>query len=204
MPTRGRLRLAKRAIESIRDTSAGKVEIILGVDEPEAGLYASLGVPMVVFEVGHGGSWKTNQLAPHAAGDAMMCGHDDLIWRTPGWDRKFLDLLAEEPLQVLYFKDDPVRHRGLVEPVVSRKWYELGGFYPAHFHHFLGDEWVKSIAEDVGRLRYVPSVVIEHCHPKHNKGEQDETYLLRCPHSPAKSHEQERQEIIQRIRQAIG
>jgi len=206
MPTKGRVQLAKRAVESALEKATGEVEVILGVDESEVDKYQHLGVRMVALPDGHGGSWKVNRLAPYATGEAMMCGHDDLIWRTQGWDERLLALLAEDPLQVLYCRDSQKAHNGLCEPIVSRQWYELGGFYPPHFHHFLGDVWVTGIAKNLGKLRFVEDVVIEHCHFKTGSGAYDATYRARHAdtHQPWKETAQERQQITERIRKAIA
>jgi glycosyltransferase involved in cell wall biosynthesis len=183
MPTKGRVSLAKRAIESIKDTAWGPIEVILGVDESEFQDYCACKVPLFAYPDGHGGSWKMHRLAKQASGEAMMCFHDDMVAVTQGWDRRFRELLREDPYRVLYFKDDPKRHRGLTEPVVSRKWWELGGFYPDFFHHYGGDTFGVHIAEMLGKLVFVQDVVLEHRHFKNGSAPYDDTYKARdVPH----------------------
>ena len=205
IPTKGRVSLCKRCVDSAKATATGEVEYLLGVDENEAEAYQELGLPMLTFPEGHGGSWKVNRMQAYAKGYGMMFCGDDNIFRTVGWDKRLLDLLHEDPFRALYHKDDPKEHRGSCSVIVSRDWYEVAGYYPTYFEHFYGDTWLAFIAEKLGKLMFVDDVVIEHMHHKFGKSVKDSTYINRPRADPRTwmKTEPERLELVEKLRKVI-
>lgn len=53
---------------------------------------------------------------------------------------------------------------------------ELGYFVPPGAIHLYLDNFWKHLGESLGRLRYLPDVIIEHMHPVAGKAEMDERY----------------------------
>jgi len=206
IPTKGRVENCKRAIQSIRSTALDPVEIVVGVDGGERGLYAGLDADrVVVLEDNRGCSAGMHVLQGHATGDALMAGSDDFVWLTPGWDRIFMDMFKADPFIVPYWKESPGEHQGACLGSVSRQWYEVAGFFPPHFRHFLADNWISDIAKAVGKLVYVPEVVIDHMSFKYNKAAYDATYYARGQPDWAtwRKTQGERDEIIRKLRVAI-
>jgi len=53
----------------------------------------------------------------------------------------------------------------------------LGGMVPqGMIHLYLDNFWMK-LGQDLGALRYMPEVIVEHLHPVAGKAEWDEGYL---------------------------
>lgn len=202
VPTRARKKLFARLIKSIGDTARGEVEILVGADDDDPTDYE---YPCVRY-TGLGSSQKVYELAKLATGDMILMGATDEVFRTPGWDTKLWDRLSKFPdgLGVLFTQDGDT-HRGSRRPVITRRWYEVAGFYPRHFWHFYADTWVVTIAEAVGRVFFVPEVIIDHLHPKSGRGEQDEIYNRRgnAETDKWKATEPERNQIIEKLKAEI-
>lgn len=131
-----------------------------------------IGEPMSVSK-----SW--NIIAEKCEGDILVMANDDEVWITKGWDRRLNEEADKFPddIYCIYF-DDGIMHEEICAfPMVSRKWYEiLGYFTPGIFKFLANDTWIEYIAIGIGRLHYVPDVLVEHRHYLHKKSEIDETY----------------------------
>lgn len=102
---------------------------------------------------------------------------DDNIFRTNGWDIRVRDALENPGLA---YGNDLYQGAGLPTSVFisnvivqSLGWFAL----PTSNHMYLDNAW-KVLGERLGRLIYLPDVVIEHMHPVVGKGGWDETYSL--------------------------
>jgi hypothetical protein len=102
---------------------------------------------------------------------------DDHCVRTPGWDRKVTQTLAEMGTGICY-GDDLFQGERLPTAVLmtANIVQTLGYMAPPQFQH----QWVDNVWRDWGlginRLRYLPDVVIEHLHPVCGKAEPDGSY----------------------------
>lgn len=74
-------------------------------------------------------------------------------------------------------------HRGSrfvfpTHPFLPRRWVEIAGFLtPPYFSPtWEADNWIQMVAGLVGRVRYLPDVLIEHMHPMSGKAKIDATY----------------------------
>lgn len=118
-------------------------------------------------------SW--NFLAAQCSGSLLMVGSDDILFRTKGWDNRLFAAIPYDGIAVFGFNDG--RGNGNPHPVVTRRWYEtLGYLGPAGFYHWYIDTWNNTLAQKIGRYCYMPDVLVEHCHAKAGKAENDETY----------------------------
>lgn len=110
-------------------------------------------------------SWNT--LARCASGNIFMMGNDDLYHETPGWDTRLDQEVAKFPDEIycIWFNDKHKGEKLCTFPTVSRKWYETVGYFsPGIFEFFFNDTWVQDIGQRIGRLHYIPDVIIEHQH----------------------------------------
>jgi hypothetical protein len=125
-----------------------------------------------------------NALAREDDGDILMTAGDDILFRTPGWDRKVAEVYARFPDGL--FIASPMNGDGLQRVnhwFTGRQWVDVfGWFMPAHFEHFGDDLWVEQVAYSCGRLVFMRDVLIEHMHKKFRnangtqKAPNDETY----------------------------
>lgn len=187
-PSRGRPVQAARLAAAIRETTLGRVDLMLMVDDddPYRSAYIQLaraGVYVAVAErAGLVGS--TNLAARGILSNSQTSPTylaslgDDHLPRTPDWDLRLIkaieamdgpgwaygnDLLQGERLPTAW-----VQHRATVELLGWMMLPTLGHMYP--------DNVVYDVANPTGRLAYVPGVVIEHLHPSAGKAETDESY----------------------------
>ncbi len=122
-------------------------------------------------------SW--NDLYERSVGDIIIMGNDDLLYRTPSWDR-MVELESnkfEDEIYCMWMDDRINRENHCAFPIVSRKWCEtLGYFTPGVFHFGYNDTWVFDIAQKINRCRFLGGVVAEHMHFASQKAPYDETY----------------------------
>lgn len=197
MPSRRKERLWE-ACKSLTRTAKGEVEVIVG-QNPDCLFDLPEGVIRHVSPTGP--SQRTHEMAAMCKGDILLTGGDDFLWRTEGWDELFLEKAKEKPIACFYFNDghSPMDSR---IPAVTRKFYEIAGFFPPHFFHFYGDTWVAKIAEGAGCFYPALDIVIEHMHPKFGKAERDAVYGMRGSADKKKWDETapERARLIEKLR----
>ncbi len=179
-PTRGRPMMVRRMMNSVRDTQAGEVEIILYFDNDDPARYGSYAQADVIMsgEGTVGQHW--NKMADVAQGDILMMGNDDFLYQTPGWDKIVTEAVQAKFPDEIYvaWTDDgsgKAQDRCAV-PIVSKKWVEtLGYFCPPGFKFFYNDTWIWNLAQRLDRELYIPDVLVEHLHFSFGKMEADET-----------------------------
>jgi hypothetical protein len=185
-PTRGRPARFAAMLESALNYASGgvKLEILAAVDDDDPCVAEydrmSLVFPMLTVLVGKRKSNPAlmNELAAIAKGDLMMAAADDIVFRTPHWDRIVVRAFAQHPDGMLVAYTNDGRDRGKCEHFfVSRAWVQaVGCFMWPEFEHFCADEFVERLGQRVGRTRYLRELVTEHLHFKYGKAARDETY----------------------------
>lgn len=120
-----------------------------------------------------------NELALANTGDYDAIGFlgDDHVPRTPGWDRLLTDAITDMGGGVVY-GDDLFQGEALATSVVMSTDViaALGWFaVPGCTHMYLDNGWM-TVGKALGRLCYVPHVVIEHMHYLANKSDEDNLY----------------------------
>lgn len=100
---------------------------------------------------------------------------DDVLFRTPGWDETVRATLATPGLA---YGDDLIHGQNhptavFMSAVIAEAldWVAL----PATRHQWADDGW-KRLGEELGLLRFMPGVILEHMHPAVGKAEMDPTY----------------------------
>lgn len=177
-PTRGRPDSVKRLVDSIRATSHAMPEVIVYVDEDDETMRDEIeGVtylrgPRITL------SQCWNEAAKIATGDILMVGADDIVFKTPQWDRMVISTFESCPDKLILVHGDD-GHWGKdfgTHPLVHRKWYEAVGYLlPPYFVSDYGDTWLNEVANQLGRRVYLPFVT-DHLHPAWNKGPWDKTH----------------------------
>lgn len=112
------------------------------------------------------------EYAPHY--DAVGFLGDDHVPRTPRWDQHLADALDGG----LAYGNDLFQGERLATAVLqsSRIITTLGQFHPPQLVHlYLDDYWV-ALGQGIGRLTYLPDVILEHVHFTNGKSASDQTY----------------------------
>lgn len=188
-PTRGRPASILRLADSVADTAAGGYEIVLYVDDddqPTRDLLAGLPAPgspirpIIGPRTVLSRCWNT--CAAVARGDILMHCGDDIVFRTPGWDRMVADAFEQYPDRILFAHGrDGLRDQALgTHGFLHRRWVAtVGYFVPPYFSCDYNDTWLTEVADAIGRRRYLPEVYTEHLHPDAGKAEWDVTHRAR-------------------------
>jgi hypothetical protein len=182
LPTRKRPGQLHRAIDSAQ--CSVPIEFVCYVDSDDDS-YHEADFPGVIFVRGPrivlSNCW--NKCAAVARGEIFCQGNDDIIFRTPGWDRMVEDAFAssEDKILMVHGSDGSDKHNDsgsgkfAPHPFVHRRWFEvLGYFTPPFFSSDYGDSWINDLANGIGRRQYLP-FVIEHMHFIFGKAETDST-----------------------------
>lgn len=197
VPSRGRPAAARETVEAIRETAvrvATKTVLVVDRDDPELAAYRTMveELPgpafggerrptLVVLDADETGNLvrATNTISLRIAREDPRCviGNlgDDHRPRTRGWDREVLEALATPGIA---YGDDLIHGEKLPSApflsasiVLSLGWYAL----PDCRHLYIDDAW-RELGRAAGVLRFLPGVVIEHCHPAVGKGAWDAGY----------------------------
>jgi hypothetical protein len=193
IPSRGRPERCMAAVESLW-TNATLVDtsIVVAIDrdDPEFSNYlrdfpqgkigpSVTGIALATEDTGNLVK-ATNTASLRIAQDDPDCiiGNigDDQLCRTVGWDKMVRDAMTEPGF--VYgndlFQGEALPCGGIfihAAIVNALGWYAL----PELEHLFIDNVW-KDLGEGIGRLTYLPDMVIEHMHPLAGKADWDEGY----------------------------
>lgn len=216
-PTRGRPASVDRLVDSVRATAEGRVEFVFVVDDDDpltgqARVLHEASPADLRVRVGPRATLSSlwNVAYAIARGPIVMQGGDDLVFRTPGWDRLVLEAFEREGAIQLVFGDDggPNGRHFATHGFLHWHWTEtLGQVTPPYFSSDFGDTWLNDLADRLGCKRFVP-ILTEHWHPVHGKGTWDRTHQERLARHAADQPqvryaqlEPERQAQAERLRQ---
>ena len=101
---------------------------------------------------------------------------DDHRPRTANWDQLFVEELYSG--SDIVYGNDLFQGSALPTAVAmsSQIVKELRGMVPdTQRHLYLDNFWLK-LGQDLGKIKYMPEVIIEHCHAFNGKAPMDENY----------------------------
>jgi hypothetical protein len=187
VPTRGRPQNAVRLINDWRTTEA-TARLLFAVDDDDPmkkhyiDVFDANREPWLKFVVGErlrlGPTLNHEAVAQAKQWDYLGFIGDDHSPKTPLWDKKIEAALKEMRTGIVYGDD---KFQGINLPtavfLTSDIVRTLGYMCPPTLIHMWLDNSWKEWGESIGRLRYLPSVVIEHLHPQADgKGQMDDNY----------------------------
>lgn len=182
VPSRGRPRNIDGMLEAWDHTATGPAEMFVCVDDDDPTLdeYRAIELPLWArLFVGPserlGGA--LNRVAHVLAEFYDQVGFmgDDHRPRTEGWP---CDIEAAFAPGSVVYGNDLIQGAALPTAVFldARIVRTLGHFVLPGQQHLWMDNYWKTLGEQLGTLRYLPDVVIEHLHPIAGKAEWDEHY----------------------------
>lgn len=185
VPSRGRpgnIRALREAWDAT-STARSALWVIVDEDDPCRDEYVADGEPFGDVHVRPGRRSRIgpilNEVAPQVAEHCRAVGFmgDDHRPRSVGWDTTMLHTLDAMGGGIVY-GDDLIHGEALPTSVVisSSVIRALGWMCPPGIEHlYLDDSW-RALGLAMGRLRYLPGLVIEHMHPIADKAPWDDTY----------------------------
>jgi GT2 family glycosyltransferase/SAM-dependent methyltransferase len=176
IPTRGRPAILRRALDSIKVTTHDleSIEIILVTDEDDSTMidFSYSGLPYQRVSVPPGLTMGELNIAGYdaATGDYIFLLNDDVIARTPGWDKLIAETLMAFPDGVvLVGVNDKIFQDTLCTfPLLSRGLCEtMGGICPKEYVRYRIDDHIHNIFNLLAllghrRIVYMDEVVFEH------------------------------------------
>jgi hypothetical protein len=182
IPTRGRPDNAIALEQAFVDTNtkAARFYIVDFNDETRSEYSWKLPVESVIMihnETG-GMAYPLNYIARQFIGefDNFAFMGDDHRPRTANWDEKFVEELYTG--SDIVYGNDLFQGSALPTAVaMSAQIVEhLRGMVPdTQRHLYLDNFWLK-LGQDLGKIKYLPDVIIEHCHAFNGKAPMDENY----------------------------
>jgi glycosyltransferase involved in cell wall biosynthesis len=167
VPTRGRPDQLRRMISSFYQTTEWVAELVFRVDDDDRETQAILRAFGEVYITGPRlEGYKSlpvffNELAAHASGDVLMCGNDDMIFKTEGWDTIILDQANCYPDGIFDFGYATHNAPNFPFATVSKQVVkELGFLFDPRI--FWGDIYLRDVMAHFGRAMMIDDLEIEH------------------------------------------
>lgn len=172
-PTRDRIEKVKEHLESFKKTSSDKTCMLLAIDkdDPKFSEYLKLfgeEWSYIVIEKRKTCIQIYNYIVNYLCKDFKyyMPSNDDFVFLTNLWDTKLIEKIKEKGGWAIAYGDDRIHGEEMpTTSVISGNIVRaLGYLQLPSLTHLFGDNAVKVIGQGLGRLFYVPQVVIQHKH----------------------------------------
>lgn len=185
-PTYGRARNARRLALAFAETCTADTRLVFACNEndPELSRYYTVlnGIGSVItVEQGRRGMCdalaSAYELLEVSLGFAVGFMGDDHLPRTVGWDQAYIDALVELGTGFVYGADGYQNAAMATQVAMTSNIPEaLGYMTPPGFIHLCVDVVWTDTGNALGKLTYLPDVLIEHMHPLAGKGKDDSNY----------------------------
>lgn len=177
-PTRGRPQQFVRAVNSALENADVKVLAYVDEDDPKLEEY-TWGERKTHLMVGPrlGTAKSIKKLVEACDTEWMMLGADDIVFETPNWDQKLINLIPKDKVGISFGEDKYERQCNHF--VFHRRLYELTGLWPDVFWHFGPDGYLGKVIEgvDMKRRIFTSQVVVRHLQAKAGKSPMDQTFI---------------------------
>jgi hypothetical protein len=176
-PTRGRPEIIKNMLDSFQKTKHTNTDLVIFVDDDDPALskymdvlnntYYHLGSRMPVAQI------HNRLVKSHPDYDYYMPINDDVTFLEKGWDTSLMNAIEERGngFGIAYGRDTDGESFYPPFPtfsiVSSNIVNSLGYIYPRELNKLFGDTFLLDIGRAIGKLYYVPEVVIKHKQPIH-------------------------------------
>ena len=176
VPSRGRPQNADRLWTAFEGCPLAELVLCCDNDDPTLPLYreCEVGPPARLV------AWLNRAAADVLSDpDVRYVGFmgDDHLPRTPDWDAIVCDTLAELGTGIVYGNDLLQGERLPTAAFMTRDIVEaLGYMAPPELEHLYVDDAWLAWGRAIGRIRYLPDLIIEHVHPAAGKAPSDAGY----------------------------
>lgn len=184
VPSRGRPENARRLAEAWRNTTEYVTHLVLVVDDddPRVADYRQIYMPpfgQILIEPRRRLGGTLNAVAARWAEYALAIGFmgDDHLPQTAGWDVAVAEELAHLRSGIVYGNDLLQAEKLPTAAFMTSDIIRTLGWMvpPGLVHLYIDNAWLE-LGRAMGRLRYLPDVVIEHMHPDAGKAPMDDRY----------------------------
>lgn len=193
VPTRGRPQNAQRLAQRVSESTRAAVVFLVDNDDSKMTEYLALAEgwlamawPCYVIESPRGNPGIVSPLNWFVQDEDLMdlfgplylsFMGDDHLPQSAGWDLEVIKSLDFMETGMCYGNDLFQGERLATAIFMTLDIVDcLGWMAPPELNHlFVDDAWMF-LGNGIGRLEYLPEVIIEHCHPLAGKSSWDETY----------------------------
>jgi len=182
VPSRNRPENIAELIKSFDETET-EADLIVIVDDDEPQMDAYLDLDCDIFMVAKDGRGMAKPLNAAAYHFRNKYHHfaflgDDHRPRTKNWDLIFIEALHEMGTGLVY-GNDLIQGENLATAICMTGDIvrALHGMVPPNMIHLYLDNFWMKLGNDLGKLKYIPEVILEHMHPIAGKAEMDQGYL---------------------------
>jgi glycosyltransferase involved in cell wall biosynthesis/Flp pilus assembly protein TadD len=175
IPTRNNLPGLKKLFDSIVATTSNPraLEIVLAMDEDDQASQSisdsRLQLRKIVVPKGLTMGKLNNACYQASSGRYLMLMNDDVVLRTPGWDRQVFSVFAgfRDEIALVHVNDLLFRERLCTFPILSRRACEAIGVCPTAYKRYRIDDHIYdtyNLLAHLGyrRIVYLPEVIFEH------------------------------------------
>lgn len=184
VPTRGRPQAVEPLVEAFYTEAESEADLVFAVDSDDPTVedyvyeFERLGMDFHIgprLRLAGTLNARVATYAPEFKAIGFM--GDDHRTRTKGWDHRFAECLSGGA-GVVYGNDLLVGAKFPTAVVMTSDIpLALGYMCPPGFTHLCLDLVWRDWGEGMGRITYLPDVVIEHMHPANGKAALDERYV---------------------------
>lgn len=179
VPTRNRPHNIPGVIESWRNTTSGKSDLSIVIDNDQIELYN----PVMCDDV-YWPTYPSKKLCPklNTAAEFHRPFHDiigfigdDIRIKTTGWEEEVIKACGEVGM---CYPNDTIQGERLPTHIfmTSNIIKTLGYMVPPNFIHLYCDNFWLHLGTRTGTLKYMPNVIMEHMHPHVGKAATDSQY----------------------------
>jgi Glycosyl transferase family 2 len=182
VPSRNRPENIASLIDSLDETETeADLIVIVDDDEPQMDQYLDLDCDIfMVAKDGRGMAKPLNAAAYHFRNKYHHFAFlgDDHRPRTKNWDLIFIEALHEMGTGLVY-GDDLIQGENLATAICMTGDIvrALHGMVPPNMTHLYLDNFWMKLGNDLGKLKFIPEVILEHMHPIAGKAKMDQGYL---------------------------
>lgn len=171
MPTRQRLQLVERMVESYRSTTNGHSVLIFGIDEDDHTYDQFMEHnPEFIYEIGPRSTslqWL-NRLARKYSTEYKWLGfwEDDCTFRAKGWEEAYIEELSKHRGPAIVYNDIQQANSALIGlPFVTSSFVEtLGYFCPTSLEFLWADNFWYDLGVATQITHRLPNRWVEHHH----------------------------------------
>lgn len=166
VPTRNRPQRLRTLLDSYAGTTDGVTsELVFRIDDDDVSTATLLASHRVVIGPRRNGYASLpsffNEMAVAATGDVLMCGNDDMVFKTAGWAPLILAAANRYPDGLFNFGVRTHNETHYPFSIVSKSAVDRLGFIWDERIHW-GDIFLRDVMAAFGRCEMLPTVEIDH------------------------------------------
>lgn len=186
VPSRGRPEAARELWNAFGETCTADTQLVVALDDDDPTKDEYPGAPTTFTGPSRSMVEALNGAAVSFAGGVFGMSPpfavgflgDDHRPRTKGWDTAYLDALRELGTGIVYGNDLLQKENLPTQCAMTADIIRtLGYMAPSNLTHLAVDNYWLALGTNAECIRYLPNVIVEHCHPVAGKAAWDEGYM---------------------------